>query len=127
MLDLYNAYGTVRMGQLFAFTVLCIKHCAASYCIISFFTWQVEQLHKIFKLCGSPSEEYWRTTKLPHSTVFKPSQPYKRRIAETLRDLPYAAVGLMETLLSVDPADRGSAASALNNEVCLPPTLNPFP
>ncbi|KAL2500745.1 putative serine/threonine-protein kinase-like [Forsythia ovata] len=42
----------------------------------------VEQLHKIFKLCGSPSEDYWRKSKLPHSTVFKPIQPYRRRIAE---------------------------------------------
>ncbi|KAK4486932.1 hypothetical protein RD792_006244 [Penstemon davidsonii] len=78
---------------------------------------EVEQLHKIFKLCGSPSEEYWRKSKLPHSTVFKPIQPYKRRIAETFRDLPDAAVGLMETLLSVDPSDRGTAASALNRAI----------
>ncbi|KAK4486936.1 hypothetical protein RD792_006250 [Penstemon davidsonii] len=80
---------------------------------------EVEQLHKIFKLCGSPSEEYWRKSKLPHSTVFKPIQPYKRRIAETFRDLPDAAVGLMETLLSVDPSDRGTAASALNRHQTL--------
>lgn len=79
---------------------------------------QVEQLHKIFKLCGSPSEEYWRKSKLPHSTVFKPIQPYRRRIAETFRDRPDAAsVRLIEILLSIDPSDRGTAASALESEV----------
>ncbi|XP_044502349.1 probable serine/threonine-protein kinase At1g54610 isoform X2 [Mangifera indica] len=76
---------------------------------------EVEQLHRIFKLCGSPSEDYWRKSKLPHSTVFKPVQPYRRRIAETFKDIPATALGLMETLLSVDPALRASAAFALNS------------
>ncbi|CAK9149488.1 unnamed protein product [Ilex paraguariensis] len=78
---------------------------------------EVEQLHKIFKLCGSPSEDYWRKSKLPHSTVFKPLQPYRRRLGETFKDFPAAAVGLMETLLSIDPAIRGTAALALKSEV----------
>lgn len=82
---------------------------------------QVEQLHKIFKLCGSPSEDYWRKSKLPHSPVFKPIQPYRRRIAETFKDRPDAAVKLIETLLSVDPSDRGTAASALESEVLFLP------
>uniref|UniRef100_A0A164W7G2 Protein kinase domain-containing protein n=1 Tax=Daucus carota subsp. sativus TaxID=79200 RepID=A0A164W7G2_DAUCS len=77
---------------------------------------QVEQLHKIFKLCGSPSEDYWKKSKLHKSTVFKPKQPYRRRLAETFKDFPDAAVGLIETLLAVDPAQRGTAASALKSE-----------
>lgn len=36
---------------------------------------------------------------------------------ETFKDFPAPALALMETLLSIDPADRGSAASALKNEV----------
>ncbi|CAL5335304.1 unnamed protein product [Camellia sinensis] len=76
----------------------------------------VEQLHKIFKLCGSPSEEYWRKSKLPHATIFKPQQPYRRCVADTFKDFPAQALELMETLLSIDPADRGSAASALHSE-----------
>ncbi|KAL0354083.1 UNVERIFIED_CONTAM: putative serine/threonine-protein kinase [Sesamum angustifolium] len=55
-------------------------------------------------------------SKLPHSPVFKPIQPYRRRIAETFKYLPDAAVGLMETLLSIDPSDRGTACTALNSE-----------
>lgn len=77
----------------------------------------MEQLHKIFKLCGSPSEDYWRKSKLPHATIFKPQQPYIRCVADTFKEFPAPALALMETLLSIDPADRGSAASALNSEV----------
>lgn len=77
----------------------------------------MEQLHKIFKLCGSPSEDYWRKSKLPHATIFKPQQPYRRCVAETFKDFPAPALALMEILLSIDPVDRGSAASALKSEV----------
>jgi len=79
---------------------------------------QVEQLHKIFKLCGSPSEDYWIKTKLPRSSVIKPQRPYRRSVKETFKDFPAPAVGLMENLLSMDPAYRGTAAFALTTEVC---------
>jgi cyclin-dependent kinase 12/13 len=80
----------------------------------------VEQLHKIFKLCGSPTEEYWKKSKLPHATIFKPQQPYKRRIADTFKDFPQSALRLIETLLAIDPADRLTATSALQSDVsCL--------
>ncbi|KAK6132700.1 hypothetical protein DH2020_033505 [Rehmannia glutinosa] len=85
---------------------------------------EVEQLHKIFKLCGSPSEEYWRKSKLPHATIFKPQQPYPRRVAETFKDFPAPALALIEILLSIDPTDRGSAASALKSEFF---TTRPYP
>ncbi|XP_075476142.1 putative serine/threonine-protein kinase At1g54610 [Primulina tabacum] len=95
---------------------------------------EVEQLHKIFKLCGSPSEDYWRNSNLPHSTVFKPVQPYRRRIAETFKDVPAAAVSLMETLLSIDPSGRCTAANALKSEffstkpfACSPSSLPKYP
>jgi cyclin-dependent kinase 12/13 len=78
---------------------------------------QVEQLHKIFKLCGSPTEEYWKKSKLPHATIFKPQQPYKRRITDTFKDFPQSALRLIETLLAIDPADRLTASSALRSDV----------
>lgn len=31
----------------------------------------MEQLHKIFKLCGSPSEDYWRKSKLPQHLLWR--------------------------------------------------------
>ncbi|XP_065872790.1 probable serine/threonine-protein kinase At1g54610 [Euphorbia lathyris] len=77
---------------------------------------EVEQLHKIFKLCGSPSEEYWKKSKLPNATLFKPQQPYKRCIAETFKDFPPASLPLIETLLSIEPDNRGTAVTALNSE-----------
>lgn len=78
---------------------------------------QVEQLHKIFKLCGSPSEEYWKKSKLPHATIFKPQQSYKRCIAETFKDFPPSSLPLIDTLLAIDPAERQTATAALNSEV----------
>ncbi|KAJ6796125.1 putative protein kinase superfamily protein [Iris pallida] len=95
---------------------------------------EVEQLHKIFKLCGSPSEEYWKKSKLPHATIFKPQQPYKRCIAETFKDFPSSALPLVETLLAIDPADRLTATAALNSEffttppyACEPSSLPQYP
>lgn len=79
----------------------------------------MEQLHKIFKLCGSPSEEYWKRSKLPHATIFKPQQPYKRCVAETFKDIPPSALSLLDVLLSTEPEVRGTASSALQSEVNL--------
>ncbi|XVE54752.1 hypothetical protein DITRI_Ditri03aG0106900 [Diplodiscus trichospermus] len=95
---------------------------------------EVEQLHKIFKLCGSPPEDYWKKSKLPHATVFKPQQPYDSCLRETFKDLPATAVKLIETLLSVEPYKRGTASSALKSEyfttkpfACDPSSLPVYP
>ncbi|KAH9750622.1 putative serine/threonine-protein kinase [Citrus sinensis] len=95
---------------------------------------EVEQLHKIFKLCGSPSEEYWKRSKLPHATIFKPQQPYKRCVAETFKDIPSSALSLLDILLSTEPEVRGTASSALQNEFfttkplpCDPSSLPKYP
>ncbi|CAN4099968.1 unnamed protein product [Withania somnifera] len=77
---------------------------------------EVEQIHKIFKLCGSPSEEYWRKSKLPLATSFKQQNSYKSCIADTFKDLPPTALSLIDVLLSVEPEKRGTASSALNSE-----------
>ncbi|KAJ0262654.1 Protein kinase superfamily protein [Hirschfeldia incana] len=95
---------------------------------------EVEQLHKIFKLCGSPTEDYWRKLKLPPSAAFRPSLPYGRRVAEMFRDLPTNVVSLLDALLSIDPDLRGSAAIALESEyfrtepfACDPSSLPKYP
>ncbi|KAJ3697840.1 hypothetical protein LUZ61_001545 [Rhynchospora tenuis] len=77
---------------------------------------EIEQLHKIFKLCGSPPEEYWKKSKLPHATIFKPHHPYRSSLQEMLNKIPDNAFGMLETLLSVEPYKRGTAASALSSE-----------
>ncbi|KAL9155995.1 hypothetical protein ABFS82_09G043000 [Erythranthe guttata] len=95
---------------------------------------EVEQLHKIFKLCGSPADDYWKKTKLPHATLFKPQYPYKSSLWQTFDDMPEACVSLLETLLSVEAHKRGTATSALSSEyfktkpyACDPSSLPKYP
>ncbi|WCJ32360.1 Protein kinase superfamily protein [Euphorbia peplus] len=95
---------------------------------------EVEQLHKIFKLCGSPSQEYWKKSKIPNATVFKPQQPYKRRVAETFNDFPSSALDLLDVLLAVEPEHRKSVEFALSTQFfttdplpCDPSTLPKYP
>lgn len=95
---------------------------------------EVEQLHKIFKLCGSPADEYWKKYKLPHATIFKPQKPYPRCIAQTFKDFPPSSLPLIETLLAIDPAERLTATAALNSDffktppyACEPSSLPKYP
>ncbi|XP_013606161.1 PREDICTED: probable serine/threonine-protein kinase At1g54610 [Brassica oleracea var. oleracea] len=95
---------------------------------------EVEQLHKIFKLCGSPTEDYWRKLKLPPSAAFRPALPYGRRVADMFKNLPTNVLSLLEALLSIDPDRRGSAARALESEyfrteplACDPSSLPKYP
>lgn len=74
-------------------------------------------MHKIFKLCGSPSEDYWQRTKLPYATSYKPQNSYKRQVTDTFKNFPSSALTLVDKLLSMEPAERGSATSALKSEV----------
>ncbi|KAL8473737.1 hypothetical protein ACS0TY_030545 [Phlomoides rotata] len=75
---------------------------------------EIEQLHKIFKLCGSPSEEYWTKVKPP--ATFRPPQQYKPNFEETFPFFPRSVFGLLGSLLALDPTNRGSATSALQSE-----------
>ncbi|KAM7279743.1 hypothetical protein ACFE04_006877 [Oxalis oulophora] len=95
---------------------------------------EVEQLHKIFKLCGSPPEEYWRKYKPPYAAIFKPQHIYETSLRERFREYPTNAVNLIETLLSVDPDKRLTASSALFSEyftakplACDPSSLPKYP
>ncbi|GLU01870.1 hypothetical protein SLE2022_191520 [Rubroshorea leprosula] len=95
---------------------------------------EVEQLHKIFKLCGSPPDDYWKKIKLPHSTMFKPQHHYESCLRERCRDVTETAVDLLETFLSIEPHKRGTASSALLSEyfhtqpyACDPSTLPKYP
>uniref|UniRef100_A0A3Q7H544 Protein kinase domain-containing protein n=1 Tax=Solanum lycopersicum TaxID=4081 RepID=A0A3Q7H544_SOLLC len=53
-------------------------------------------------LCGSPSDDFWLKSDLPNASILKPQMPYRRKIQETFHDLPAAAVGLMDILLSIE-------------------------
>ncbi|XP_015698673.1 probable serine/threonine-protein kinase At1g54610 isoform X2 [Oryza brachyantha] len=91
---------------------------------------EVEQLHKIFKLCGTPPEDYWDKMKFPHSSF----RSYERCIAEKFKDVPPSALSLLETLLAIDPDMRGTATDALSSEffrtepyACEPSSLPRYP
>ncbi|KAL4324251.1 hypothetical protein GQ457_11G015560 [Hibiscus cannabinus] len=95
---------------------------------------EVEQLHKIYKLCGSPSDEYWKKAKLPNATLFKPREPYKRSIKGTFKDFPPSSLPLIDTLLAIDPSERLTATAALRSEffttepyACEPSSLPKYP
>uniref|UniRef100_A0A0A8ZDC8 [RNA-polymerase]-subunit kinase n=1 Tax=Arundo donax TaxID=35708 RepID=A0A0A8ZDC8_ARUDO len=76
---------------------------------------EVEQIHKIFKLCGSPPDDFWRRSGVSHAAVFRPHHPYPSRLRDTFASsMPDHAFRLLATLLSLDPAARGSAAAALD-------------
>uniref|UniRef100_F2DGU4 [RNA-polymerase]-subunit kinase n=1 Tax=Hordeum vulgare subsp. vulgare TaxID=112509 RepID=F2DGU4_HORVV len=91
---------------------------------------EVEQLHKVFKLCGAPADDYWGKLKLPHHTF----KPYERCMAQKFKDLEPSTLSLLETLLSIDPEMRGTATDALNSEffrtepyACEPSSLPRYP
>ncbi|KAM4117363.1 hypothetical protein ACB094_02G118600 [Castanea mollissima] len=69
-----------------------------------------------------PLEDYWKIMKLP--TSFRPPQNYKPSFEETFSTFPTSSYGLLTTLLALDPASRGTAASALRSEFF---TSSPLP
>ncbi|KAK1441537.1 hypothetical protein QVD17_07515 [Tagetes erecta] len=75
-----------------------------------------EQLEKIYALCGSPPDEYWKTYKFPLESVYKPQLQYKRCLIKTFRDFPPSSLSLLDILLSVDPAKRQNAAYTLKSK-----------
>ncbi|XP_031286777.1 protein IMPAIRED IN BABA-INDUCED STERILITY 1-like [Pistacia vera] len=77
---------------------------------------EVEQLHKIFKLCGSPPEGYWGKAKLPHGDMFKPQNSYEGCLRERCKEFPASTVNLIQNFLSIDPSMRRTASSALMSE-----------
>ncbi|XP_031741619.1 protein IMPAIRED IN BABA-INDUCED STERILITY 1 isoform X2 [Cucumis sativus] len=95
---------------------------------------EVEQLHKIFKLCGSPPEEFWKKTKLPHAAMFKPQHAYESSLSEKCKEFAPTALSLLESFLAIEPYKRGTASSALMSEyfktkpyACDPSTLPKYP
>lgn len=50
------------------------------------------------------------------TTTFRP-QHYKPSFREVFGEFPSSSYGILTTLLALDPAYRGTAASALQNEV----------
>lgn len=62
-------------------------------------------------------DDYCKKSKVPETAMFKPQHQYRRCVAETFKVLPTSAVVLIDSLLSLDPEARGTAASALQSDV----------
>ncbi|XP_052138285.1 probable serine/threonine-protein kinase At1g54610 [Oryza glaberrima] len=80
---------------------------------------EVEQIHRIFKLCGSPGDAYWRRAAAGGGggAGFRPQQPYESRLRETFGGMMGDdAFSLLSKLLSVEPSARGTATEALASE-----------
>ncbi|WOH02983.1 hypothetical protein DCAR_0522373 [Daucus carota subsp. sativus] len=95
---------------------------------------EVDQLHRIFTLCGSPSEDYWSLLNLPPADIYNPQTRLRRRVAEYFSGLSAPALALIETLLSLEPSARRSARHALNSDFfwseplpCKPEELPKYP
>jgi cyclin-dependent kinase 12/13 len=79
----------------------------------------VEQIHRIFKLCGSPSDDYWKKLEVPQTGMFKPSCQYMRCLAETFKGFPPSALVLLDNLLASELEAHGTATSTLQSDVSL--------
>lgn len=95
---------------------------------------EVEQLHKIFMLCGTPPDEFWKNPQLSLATMFKPRHAYESSLRERCQELPKSVVNLIASLLSVESDKRLSAKSALHSEyfqtkpyACDPASLPTYP
>jgi len=85
---------------------------------------EIDQLDKIFELCGTPTEETWPDFKnLPdsHNVNLKPQR--FNCIAERFKKFNPLAVDLLKKLLTLDPKKRLTAKEALTHDYFwTPPT-----
>jgi cyclin-dependent kinase 12/13 len=85
---------------------------------------ELEQIGKIFDLCGTPTVETWPDYKfLPMTNKFVPDKRKERRLRDYLnrevtarkRIFPKGALELIEALLVLDPEQRLTAANCLKS------------
>uniref|UniRef100_K3WI05 Cyclin-dependent kinase 2 homolog n=1 Tax=Globisporangium ultimum (strain ATCC 200006 / CBS 805.95 / DAOM BR144) TaxID=431595 RepID=K3WI05_GLOUD len=85
---------------------------------------ELEQINKIFDICGTPTTETWPDYRfLPLSSKFVPDKPRANRLKDYLlretsarkRILPKGALELIMALLVMDPEQRLTAADCLNS------------
>eukprot|EP00793_Prasinoderma_coloniale_P007126 PRCOL_00006978-RA len=80
---------------------------------------EVEQLHRIWKLCGTPPESYWdsmaRSGYARDAMLMRPPSSYPDRLESVLREkgLEAPTVALVRALMSYDSSRRSSAGEAL--------------
>eukprot|EP00246_Nothoceros_aenigmaticus_P013872 TRINITY_DN500_c0_g1_i3.p1 TRINITY_DN500_c0_g1~~TRINITY_DN500_c0_g1_i3.p1 ORF type:complete len:415 (+),score=57.03 TRINITY_DN500_c0_g1_i3:271-1515(+) len=78
---------------------------------------ELEQISKIFELCGSPDETMWPgVVKLPWYSQFKPEKIMRRRVKDYFKHFDRHALELVERMLTLNPAQRITAKDALDAE-----------
>ncbi|KAJ0237043.1 hypothetical protein HA466_0249680 [Hirschfeldia incana] len=99
---------------------------------------EVDQIHRIYKLCGTPTEEYWRKIRLPSNVksanqMAKPPQ-HRRKVREEFKAFSPEALSLVDRLLALDPLERLTATDALMSDfftteplACDPSELPKYP
>jgi len=84
-------------------------------------TAEVDQLRKIFDLCGDPTEESWPgvARECPHWPMHEPKPgvpPKQSRLRQRFSNFGRLALDLVERLLALDPKRRLGARDALDHE-----------
>jgi serine/threonine protein kinase len=78
---------------------------------------ELEQLEKIFALCGTPNEQTWPgIEKLDHYEKFRGTGDIASKLQHKFKLFPPDALSLVERLLTLDPAKRISAHEALDHD-----------
>ncbi|KAM0703314.1 hypothetical protein Q7P35_009252 [Cladosporium inversicolor] len=82
---------------------------------------EVDQLSKIFELCGIPTEETWPSFKrLPNARSLRLPSNQRGATGSVVRSkfpiLTNAGASLLDSLLSLNPADRPSASEILSHK-----------
>nr|GAT55843.1 CMGC/CDK/CDK9 protein kinase [Mycena chlorophos] len=94
----------------------------------------MDQLEKIFMLCGSPNQHNWPNFDvLPGCDGVKTYGQHTRKIKSTFDQLESETVNLLEALLTCNPRERITAAAALDHDYFWtdplpadPKTLTPY-
>nr|CCA15206.1 cyclindependent kinase putative [Albugo laibachii Nc14] len=85
---------------------------------------ELEQITRIFDLCGTPTQESWPDYKyLPLTNKFVPEKPKSRKLKEYLlrevssrkKMFPKGAIELIESLLHLDPEQRPTTEGCLRS------------
>ncbi|KAI8804348.1 kinase-like domain-containing protein, partial [Cladochytrium replicatum] len=83
---------------------------------------ELDQLDKIFSLCGPVTEQTWPTAHLlpnirEHASTFNHPEKYKRCIRERFKEFANdsGTIELLDALLVLDPSKRLTAAQALDH------------